>query len=221
MSLTDLDAGRTLALIGVADQLRPAAPHVVHALRHLGVTRQVMLTGDNPAAAAAIAAEAGVDGYHAELLPEDKTAEIAALKPGRRVVAMLGDGVNDAPAMATAHVAIAMGAAGTDVALETADVALMADDLTRLPAAIRLARRARVNITQNIMLSLASVAVLVAAALGGLLNLTEGVILNEGTALLIIANGLRMLRPHPHQDTATSNRTAARRPGPPVTPPAR
>lgn len=194
----DVDGGngsaQVLGVLGVADQIRPDAGGVVMELRRLGIHRQVMLTGDNPHVAAAIAARVGLDGYQADLLPEDKTAAVAELKTRHRVVGMVGDGVNDAPALATAHVAIAMGAAGTDVALETADIALMADDLTRLPAAVRVARRARANITQNIALSLGSVALLVTAALAGLLSLTEGVVLNEGTALLIIANGLRMLR---------------------------
>ncbi|NHA01192.1 HAD-IC family P-type ATPase [Nocardioides sp. W3-2-3] len=135
----------------------------------------------------------GIDQVHAALLPDGKTSQVQALRQ-HGTIAMVGDGVNDAPAMANAHVAIAMGAASTDVALETADVALMADDLTRLPAAIRLARRARANITQNIVLSLAVITALVAAAMAGAFNLTQGIILNEGTALLIIANGLRLLR---------------------------
>ncbi len=149
-----------------------------------------------------LAAHLGLDNYQAGLLPEDKTAAVRRLKTGNATVAMVGDGVNDAPALATADVAIAMGTAGTDVALETADVALMTDDLTRLPAAIQLARRARTNVRQNIAMSLVSVAVLIFAALVGWLNLTGGVVLNEGTAILIIANGLRMLR-HPATEETT------------------
>jgi Cd2+/Zn2+-exporting ATPase len=154
-----------------------------------------MLTGDHQRVASAIAARAGIDQAQAGLLPQDKTAAVHAFRADGVGVAMVGDGVNDAPALASADVGVAMGAAGTDVALETADVALMADDLAKLPAAIRLARRATRTIHQNVALSLGTVAILVAAALTGRLSLTSGLLLNEGTALLIIANGLRLLRP--------------------------
>jgi Zn2+/Cd2+-exporting ATPase len=185
---------RNLAgLLGVADQLRPVAEPAVAALAGLGIRRVVMLTGDHPAVAAAVAARLGITEIHAGLLPEDKTIQVQAMR-AQGVVAMVGDGVNDAPAMAHADVAIAMGAASSDGALETADIALVADDLNRLPTAIRLARRARTIIRQNIALSLATIAVLVAAALAGAFTLTAGIVLNEGTALLIIANGLRLLR---------------------------
>nr|WP_274607841.1 HAD-IC family P-type ATPase [Micrococcus sp. KRD077] len=136
-----------------------------------------------------------LDDYRAELLPEDKSAAIRELREKHGVIAMVGDGVNDAPALANADLAIAMGAASTDVALETADVALMADELDRLPAAIRLSRRARNNIKINIALSLTVVAILIVAALAGWMSLTTGLLLNEGSAALIILNGLRMLRP--------------------------
>jgi Zn2+/Cd2+-exporting ATPase len=185
---------RALGLIAVADELRPEAAAVVSSLRELGIERVLMLTGDNERVAAAIARRVGIDNWRAGLLPEDKTAAIESLRREHGAIAMLGDGVNDAPALAVAEIGIAMGAAGSEVALETADVALMADDLTRLPAAIRLARRVLANIRQNIIMSLATIAVLVPAALLGYLSLTSGLLLNEGTALLIIANGLRLLR---------------------------
>jgi Zn2+/Cd2+-exporting ATPase len=185
---------RPLGLIAVADELRPEATEVVASLRELGIEQVLMLTGDNERVAAAIAHRVGIDNWRAGLLPEDKTAAIESLRREHGAIAMLGDGVNDAPALAVAEIGIAMGAAGSDVALETADVALMADDLRRLPAAIRLARRALANIRQNIVLSLATIAVLVPAALFGHLSLTSGLLLNEGTALLIIANALRLLR---------------------------
>jgi len=191
------DNGRLVGLLGLADQIRPDAAPALNTLRRLGVNRTAILTGDHPQVAAAVAKQLGITEVHAALLPEDKTTHVQALRD-HGVVAMVGDGVNDAPAMAYADIAVAMGAASTDVALETADVALMADDLTRLPAAIRLARRARRNVTENIVLSLATIAVLVTAALAGAFTLTEGILLNEGTALLIIATGLRLLRsPHP------------------------
>lgn len=185
--------GQTLGYLAVADELRPEASAAVAALRDLGIGRLVMLTGDNERAAAAIAASVNLSEWRAGLLPEGKTAAIAALRR-QGTTAMVGNGVNDAPALGTADVGVAMGVAGTDVALETADVALMADDLAKLPVAIRLARRALTVIRQNIALSLLSVLLLDVAALAGWLSLTTGRLLNEGTALLIIANGLRLLR---------------------------
>jgi Cd2+/Zn2+-exporting ATPase len=187
------DDSQLVGLLGLADQIRPDAATALAALRQLGIRRTVMLTGDHPTVAAAVAEQLGITDVHAGLLPEDKTSRIQALRASG-IVAMVGDGVNDAPAMAHADLAVAMGAASTDVALETADIALLAGDLTRLPAAIRLARRARTNIRQNVALSLATNAVLVTAAVAGAFSLTQGILLNEGTALLIIGNGLRLLR---------------------------
>jgi Cd2+/Zn2+-exporting ATPase len=188
------DGGRPLAVLAVADAPRDEAGRIVRELEDLGIDQLVMLTGDNERTAAAIAERVGLREWRAGLLPEDKASAVAALRAERGAIAMVGDGVNDAPALAVADVGIAMGVAGTDVALETADVALMADDLAKLPAAVRLARRAMANVRQNIALSLAAVAVLVVAAMAGWLSLTEGVLLNEGSAILIIANGLRLLR---------------------------
>lgn len=182
-------------ILAIADQLRDNVPAVVTSLRRLNVRHLLMLTGDNEQVAEAIARQAGIDHWRAGLLPEDKTEAVRELQATYGPIAMIGDGVNDAPALATADVGIAMGAAGTDVALETADIALMADDLAKLPTAIRLARRALANIRQNIAMSLATIAILIVAALSGRLSLTSGLLLNEGAALLIIGNGLRMLRP--------------------------
>lgn len=189
------DDGRAIATLAVADQLRPDAKRTIDELRTLGVDRVLMLTGDNETVARSTAESLGLDAYRAGLLPEDKSAAVRELREKYGVIAMVGDGVNDAPALASADLAIAMGAASTDVALETADVALMADELDRLPAAIRLSRRARSNIKGNIVMSLAVVAALVVAGLAGLMSLTTGLLLNEGSAALIILNGLRMLTP--------------------------
>jgi Zn2+/Cd2+-exporting ATPase len=187
--------GTALGVLAVADELRPEARAVGDRLRRLGIEHLVVLTGDNDRVAAAIARQAGMDDWYAGLLPEDKTAAITRLRQRYGSIAMVGDGVNDAPALASSDVGVAMGAAGTDVALETADVALMADDLRKLPEAIAHGRRTHANLRQNIALSLIVVAGLVTAALTGRLSLTAGLLLNEATALAVIANGLRLLRP--------------------------
>ncbi len=184
---------RWLGLLAVADALRPDAAEIVAALKRLGVARVVMLTGDNEQVAADIAARTGVDEYYAGLLPQDKVRILKTLRQKYGSVAMVGDGVNDAPALALADVGIAMGGAGTDVALETADVVLMADDLAHLPHAIGLARRARRTVWQNLTFSLAVIVVLVAMAFGANLPLPLGVVGHEGSTVLVVLNGLRLL----------------------------
>jgi Cd2+/Zn2+-exporting ATPase len=180
--------------IAVSDSLRPGTAEVIAALAAEGIQRTVMLTGDNEATARAIGTAAGVDEVQAKLLPEDKVAAVESLLEKYQAVAMVGDGVNDAPAMARATVGIAMGAAGTDTALETADVALMADDLSKLPFAVRLSRRARRIILQNIVLSLAIKAVFLALALGGVATLWMAVFADVGASLIVTLNGMRLLR---------------------------
>jgi Cd2+/Zn2+-exporting ATPase len=183
-----------LGVIAVADQLRPEAAEAIGALKQAGIKHVVMLTGDSEGTARAIARQAGVDEYYAQLLPDDKVELVKGLKAKYGRVAMVGDGVNDAPAMATADVGIAMGAAGTDVAIETADLALMSDDLSRIPYALKLSRRSMANIKQNIASALVIVAFLVPAALSGFVDLVPGLLINESGMLIVIANGLRLLR---------------------------
>lgn len=187
-------ADRLLGAVAVADGLKPNARAVVERLRALGIAHVVMLTGDNRRTAEAIGREAGVDEVRPELLPEDKIEAVRALQRRYGAIAMVGDGINDAPALAQADVGIAMGVMGTDVALETADIALMADDLDHLADAVEISRRTRANIRQNIGVALAAMGTLVTAALLGWMTVTEGLILNEGSALLVIANALRLLR---------------------------
>jgi Cd2+/Zn2+-exporting ATPase len=167
---------------------------VMAALKRIGIERTVMLTGDNEATARAIAAAAHVDEVQAGLLPEQKVAAVEALLASHGTVAMVGDGVNDAPALARASVGIAMGAAGTDTALETADVALMADDLGRLPFAVRLSRRARAIIRQNVVLSLGIKAVFLVLAVAGVATLWMAVFADMGASLIVTFNGMRLLR---------------------------
>jgi Cd2+/Zn2+-exporting ATPase len=153
-----------------------------------------MLTGDHPGAAAAMAGALGVDDVRADLLPEDKVRAIEELHRIYGSVAMVGDGVNDAPALAAADVGIAMGAAGTDVALETADVVLMADDLMKIPFALRLSRATVRNIRTNVAISLALKAVFLVMTVAGVATLWMAVLADMGASLFVIANGLRLLR---------------------------
>ena len=180
---------RWLGAIGLMDLPRPEASAVVARLAELGLTNTVMLSGDNQRVADAVAAEVGVTYARGDLMPEDKVAQIAALRERH---GMVGDGVNDAPAMAGASVGIAMGAAGSDVALETADVALMADDLRALPFAVSLSRRSSRVIKQNLWASLGIVAVLIPATIFGL-GIGPAVLIHEGSTLIVVANALRLL----------------------------
>ncbi|MCW1970163.1 MAG: heavy metal translocating P-type ATPase [Anaerolineae bacterium] len=212
------DAGHKyhiLGVIAIADVLRAGAADITRQLKSVGVDRVVMLTGDNARVAKAIAQQAKVDGFYADLLPQDKVTQIKRLgelgkdqetriknsgskiqnpkSKNPSVVAMVGDGVNDAPALASASIGVAMGAAGTDVALETADVVLMANDLSKIPYAIALSRAARKVVIQNLLFSGGVIVVLLISALGFQLPLPIGVIGHEGSTVLVCLNGLRLL----------------------------
>lgn len=186
--------GQTLvSIIAIADQLRPDAVDTITKLKAAGI-QVVMLTGDNEGTARAIAGQAGVDIYFSQLLPEQKVKAVTELKTRFGKVAMVGDGVNDAPAMAVSDIGIAMGGAGTDVAMETGDIVLMSDDLSKIPYVLSLSRRSTNNIRQNTFASIAIVAFLVPAALIGYIGLIPGLLLNEVSGLIVIANALRLLR---------------------------
>lgn len=204
MQLEELQAnGKTIMLIAInsklsgalalADTLRPDAPAMMAALKKMGVRETIMLTGDNPRVAAAIAQQAGLSDFRAGLMPDDKVTEIRSLVQTHGEVAMVGDGVNDAPALANATLGIAMGGAGTDVALETADVALMGDDLSKLPFAVGLGRASRATITQNLVISLGVIGLLVAASLTGLVGIGIAIVFHEGSTLVVVLNALRLL----------------------------
>ncbi|MFX1679104.1 HAD-IC family P-type ATPase, partial [Mitsuaria sp. CC2] len=183
---------RFLGVIGVMDTPRPAAADVMSKLQKLGVKDLIMISGDNQRVADAVAKSVGLSEAKGELMPDDKVGFIKQLSANEGKVAMVGDGVNDAPAMASATVGIAMGAAGSDVALETADVALMADDLSKLPFVVGLSRRASGVIRQNLWVSLGVVAVLIPATLFGL-NIGTAVLFHEGSTLIVVINALRLL----------------------------
>ncbi|HEY69673.1 MAG TPA: cation-translocating P-type ATPase [Anaerolineae bacterium] len=182
-----------IGLIAVADVIRQDARQALMALRELGLKRQVMLTGDNENVATRIAEQLGIREVRARLMPETKLEALRELMQEHQVVGMVGDGVNDAPALAYATVGIAMGGAGTDVALESADVALMADDLSKLPFAIGLGRAARAIILQNLLIAMGVIAVLVALALSGLAGIGIAIVLHEGSTVLVVLNALRLL----------------------------
>jgi Cd2+/Zn2+-exporting ATPase len=183
-----------LGLIAVADRVRDTSAEVIRSLRAMGLEDIVLLSGDNERTAAAIAAQAGIDKVQAELLPEDKVKAVEKLLAGSGHMAMVGDGVNDAPALARATVGIAMGAAGSDAALETADIVLMSDDLLRIPYVIRLGRRTLRNIQQNIALSLLIKGLFLLLAVTGLGTLWMAVFADMGTSLIVTFNGMRLLR---------------------------
>jgi len=195
---------------------------MVARLHDAGVKKVVMLTGDAPLVAKAVGAATGVDEVRAGLLPEDKLDAVADLQRQGHVVAMVGDGVNDAPALATANIGVAMGAAGSAVAVETADIALMGDNLLKLPEAVGLARRTVNNMRQNITIALVTVAALLAGVLLGGVTMAIGMLVHEASVLVVIINAMRLLRRHqdttsavataPAQSTTTEAQEMARRP---------
>ncbi|MFV2067790.1 MAG: heavy metal translocating P-type ATPase [Pirellulales bacterium] len=207
-------AGRTVVVVGndthvcgfitLADSLRPTASETLKRLRETGIKHLVMLTGDNQGTAQVIAREAGIDEVHAELLPEDKVRAVEALVAKYHRVAMVGDGVNDAPALGRASLGIAMGAAGSDAAIETADIALMSDDLSKLPWLIRHSRRTLAIIRQNISFSLAVKALFVLLTFAGFASLWAAIAADMGASLLVIFNGLRLLKTNPQVATKLS-----------------
>lgn len=187
------DSESVWGLIAVADAVRPEAKKIVADLHAAGIERVVMLTGDNRATAERIARETGVDEVHAELLPERKVAAVEALVERYGAVAMIGDGVNDAPAMARANVGVAMGAIGSDAAIETADIALMQDDLSRLPWLIRHSKATLGIIRQNIAFSIGVKGVFTILTVIGAASLWGAIAADVGASLLVVLNGLRLL----------------------------
>ena len=185
--------GEVVGAIAVRDELREAASGVIQELQAAGI-ETVMLTGDNERTARAVATDVGIVDFRAELLPEDKQNAIDAFREEGHVVAMVGDGINDAPSLATADVGIAMGAAGTDTAIETADMALMADDLERIPEAVGLSKATRVNILENLAIAILTVGLLLAGVFTGYVQMATGMFGHIASVLIVILNGMRLLR---------------------------
>ena len=186
--------GRLAGALSLVDRPRAQARDALDLVRRAGVRRVVMLTGDEPSVAARVAADVGVDEFQAALLPDQKHAAIGALRAAWGPVAMVGDGINDAPALAAADVGIAMGAVGSDVAIDTADVALMSDELLKLPFALRLARATLRNVKTNVAVSIVLKAVFVVAAITGTATLWMAVLADTGASVIVVANALRLLR---------------------------
>ncbi|MFI0815028.1 heavy metal translocating P-type ATPase [Streptomyces sp. NPDC021098] len=186
--------GRAAGILGLADRLRPDAAEAVDSLAALTGSRPALLTGDNRRAADRLAAETGIDDVRAGLLPQDKVAAVRELADAGRRVMVVGDGVNDAPALAAAHTGVAMGRAGSDLALETADAVVVRDELAALPAVVRLSRTARRLVVQNLVIAGACITALVVWDLAGQLPLPLGVAGHEGSTVLVGLNGLRLLR---------------------------
>lgn len=191
------DDNKILGVISIADKIREKASKTVHQLRSIGVKQLVMLTGDNQHTANIVGEQLGLDGIYAELLPEDKAEQVKSCMAKGRNIAMIGDGVNDAPALATADVGVAMGVAGTDVAMETADVVLMADNLEKLTHALKLSKATIRNMKQNMFLAVGTVALLLAGVLTKNVNLASGMLIHELSVLLVILNAIRLVRYKP------------------------
>ena len=201
--------GTVIGVVAVADQVRADAAAMVRGLHEAGVQKVVMLTGDTRLVAEAMGEVTGIDEIHASLLPEDKLEAVARLQAEGHTVAMVGDGVNDAPALATADIGVAMGAAGSAVAVETADIALMGDNLLKLPEAISLARRTAAVMRQNITIALVTVVLLLAGVFGGGVTMSIGMLVHEASVLVVILNAMRLLRNRQGTTTAPrSQRTA-------------
>lgn len=205
--------GQLAGLLGLADQPRPSAAPMIARLRKAGVGRIVMLTGDQPQAAQAVAARVGIDEVHAGLLPEQKLELIRRMRAEGWHVAMIGDGINDAPALAAASTAIAMGAAGSDVAIETADIALMTGDLGKIPEAIAISRATLANMRQNLVIALATVAGLMAGVFSGNVHMAEGMLIHQLSVLVVILNAMRLLRAPRGSDSGPAGDATLAQPG--------
>ena len=192
-------AGAAIGLIGLADAPRPEAASMINRLRSQGVRSIAMMTGDHLQAASVVAKSVGIDDVRADLLPEDKLNAIESLRAEYGSVLMVGDGVNDAPALAAADVGVAMGAMGTDVAMETADVVLMGSDLNLISDAYDLSRASRRMITHNLLIALSVICVISPLAVIGVADLGPAVLLHEGSTIVVVLNALRLLRWQPQR----------------------
>jgi Cd2+/Zn2+-exporting ATPase len=186
--------GRPIGALAIADRPRESAREAVELLREHGVIHVAMLTGDHPDTARTIASELGLDEHRAALLPEHKHTAVRQLRAAYGPVLMVGDGINDAPALAAADVGVAMGAAASDAALETADVALMSDELLKLPYALRLSRATLRNIKTNVAISLVLKAAFLVMAIAGVATLWMAILADAGASVIVVANALRLLR---------------------------
>lgn len=186
--------GVVAGIVSIADKIREDAAQSLAEMRQKGIKKIVMLTGDNKHTAALVASQLGIDEVHAELLPEDKVAHVKRLKASGHVVAMAGDGINDAPAIATADIGLAMGEGGTDISMETADVVLMADKLSQFAHAYALSKATIRNMKQNTFLAVGIVFALLGGVLGGVVHLASGMFIHEASVLLVILNGMRLIR---------------------------
>lgn len=202
--------GKIVAIISIADEIRDDAKAALQDLRKNGIKQMIMLTGDNEHTARLVATELGLDRFHAELLPHDKVEYVKRLKAEGHVVAMAGDGINDAPAIATADIGFAMGEGGTDISMETADVVLMADKLQQLSHAYALAKATVRNMKQNTLLAVGTVVLLLIGVLNGTVHLASGMFIHEASVLLVILNGMRLVMfGRTKQKNATTKRVSS------------